>query len=270
MAQDRERIEQAQAEENRIRDECTTPQHRVVEGIETSLTKRLQQVDDLLESLQEEEWADEEEEGVQNEASQRRYDTDDAHDNENSASLLDQVLAMVLGTLPKRKGDTPEQHYAYIRGEHQEIVQQWRQEFGRLPKSFAMKSNERNDGGAPETTTGSSNHNNDDDRSRIKSTLSSAGLTMDDILASLEEPMDDNDWDDWDDTDDWETQFDATEAALENATQPEPKPKENSPAKTYVPTTTKGPAAIKEDSVPTQPKKRATTGLRPGGRLQMT
>ena len=61
--------------------------------------------------------------------------------NPFEATLLDQILAMILGGLPKEKDasgkdvKTSEEHYRYIRDEHKSIVKEWLEVFGRMPES---------------------------------------------------------------------------------------------------------------------------------------
>jgi hypothetical protein len=54
-------------------------------------------------------------------------------------SLLDQVLAMILGALPKEcsGSKTDEEHFGYVKEEHATLVKHWVETFGRLPTSFA-------------------------------------------------------------------------------------------------------------------------------------
>jgi hypothetical protein len=50
-------------------------------------------------------------------------------------TLLDQILAMILGALPPPhfSGRTTEEHYLFVSREHEEIRSDWKMEFGRLP-----------------------------------------------------------------------------------------------------------------------------------------
>jgi len=135
-------IEQAHAEEERVREACTTPELQMAQATVKSLEARMQQVDDLLESLQEEEWADEEQGILQ---TTEEYSGSNVHDRATSSStpteantfsLLDSVLAMILGSLPRPDDTLPEKHYRCIRKEHQVLVDEWKEYFGRLPVSF--------------------------------------------------------------------------------------------------------------------------------------
>ena len=122
-----ERLHQAMVEDERIRDMCTNQEYRMAQAVVKSLELRLQQVDDLLESLQEEEWADEEE-GEQQE--EQMFDDSPLP---NECSVLDRILAMILGTLPTPPDTTPENHYCCIKTTHTSLVNQWESYFGRLP-----------------------------------------------------------------------------------------------------------------------------------------
>lgn len=142
-AKEQRRIEQAHEEEERVREACTTPELRMAQATVQSLEERMQQVDDLLESLQEEEWADEEQGIVQTEAdanaesSAPSTKTPNADPVDSSKfSLLDSILAMILGSLPQSSEVNLEEHYKSIQKEHQDIVNEWKDYFGRLPISY--------------------------------------------------------------------------------------------------------------------------------------
>ena len=109
------------------------------------LEQKLKQVDDLLESMQEEEWKDEEE-GLLldrdeddfngndngNEMGDEHDNDVDNDDSEVQASILHPILAMILGALPDH-GKSPEKHFSHLKKVHTEIVVGWKKEFGRLP-----------------------------------------------------------------------------------------------------------------------------------------
>jgi hypothetical protein len=86
-------MQEARAQEERVRDLCTTPELRMAQATVKSLERHMKQVDDLLESLQEEEWADEED-GITQTAAKSETGTKDSftRDEESSEfSLLDSV-----------------------------------------------------------------------------------------------------------------------------------------------------------------------------------
>jgi hypothetical protein len=137
------RIEQAYAEEEeRVRELCMTPELKMALATVQSLEERMQQVDDLLESLQEEEWADEENGILQTRAESTASEhhvsssTPDAPNAKaTELSLLDGVLAMILGSLPQSTEISTAEHYKFLHNEHQDIVSEWKEYFGRLPPS---------------------------------------------------------------------------------------------------------------------------------------
>jgi hypothetical protein len=124
-------------EEESVREMLKSTDERLAEAALRSLEQRLKTVDDLLESLQEEEWADEE--------ADEELDRTESNANEEEVidapqmSLLDQVLAMILGALPKEcsGSKTDEEHFGYVKEEHATLVKHWVETFGRLPTSFA-------------------------------------------------------------------------------------------------------------------------------------
>jgi len=132
-----QRHEYLMKQQESIRDMLKTNEERIAEATLLKLEERLKNVDDLLESLQEEEWADEEDE----EQNVREANWGDKDKVEEEATLLDQILAMILGALPMEiyslleggSRKTEEEHYRYIMEEHTSIVKEWIAVFGRLP-----------------------------------------------------------------------------------------------------------------------------------------
>jgi hypothetical protein len=149
--QEAAQIEQAAAyaeeEEERVRELCMTPELKMALAVVKSLEERMQQVDDLLESLQEEEWTDEEngifwQTRAESTASENRVSSSSSSMPDappttakmaTELSLLDGVLAMILGSLPRSTEISTAEHYKFIHKEHQEIVSEWKKYFGRLP-----------------------------------------------------------------------------------------------------------------------------------------
>ncbi|KAL7534316.1 hypothetical protein ACHAWF_004790 [Thalassiosira exigua] len=139
------------SQEESIREMLKTNDERIAEAALRELEARLRKADELLERMQEEEWADEEEgdeEGdVDGRAPRVRRDgetPEEAEEEEDAGpNLLDQVLAMILGALPKGglgmttsgKEETmsDEEHYRRAKEEHDAIAQGWMEAFGRLP-----------------------------------------------------------------------------------------------------------------------------------------
>jgi len=141
-AEHRAKLLAAQAEEEAVRERCTTQQLRIHMAVVNSLTAKLKQVDDLLESLQEEQWADEEAaeeeaESPQNSAT-RKIPAEPS--DEPQLSLLDQVLAMILGASPPPEGTSLEDHVRFLEQEHTAILREWKEHFGRLPPPLLSSS----------------------------------------------------------------------------------------------------------------------------------
>ena len=162
----------------------------------------MNQVDDLLESLQDEEWADEEE-GFK----PKDVNTDSSSHNE--LSLLDQILAMILGTLsPESSGfqDAPnepdELHFQFLRTEHTEIIVSWKNHFGRLPM---MK------------TKGSIPDEWEDSKGQVDSSQVQSSSTL-----RAELGIEDND-EEWD-HDDHDLEHDSNNASNENVCKPATNP----------------------------------------------
>mmetsp|Transcript_4283 Transcript_4283/g.6682 ORF Transcript_4283/g.6682 Transcript_4283/m.6682 type:complete len:577 (+) Transcript_4283:80-1810(+) len=127
-AREKEKINDAIKEEEAIREELTTEELRMAYAAVSSLQDRMDQVDDLLESLQDEEWADEEEGFIPS-------TTPESNVSDDQLTLLDQILAMILGSLSQVDGSTSDEaFFLWIRQEHREIVESWAKFFGRLPK----------------------------------------------------------------------------------------------------------------------------------------
>jgi len=121
-------------------------EHRVMQAVVESIEKRLKQIDDLLESLQEEEWADEEEGFIDENENNATATEHESSSTTTELTLLDQILAMILGELPSHnKRNNMESHYKYIRSEHKAIVEEWKEHFGRLPVSLGGGENDKND-----------------------------------------------------------------------------------------------------------------------------
>ncbi|KAL3792872.1 hypothetical protein HJC23_004797 [Cyclotella cryptica] len=122
-------------EEEMVREKLKTNDERIAEAMLRNLQERLDGVDNLLENLQEEEWADEENDEEQDDSNDKIVEeTPDA----SEMTLLDQILAMILGALSMTfSGATcKEEHFRYIKEEHKSIVKEWKETFGRLPPSF--------------------------------------------------------------------------------------------------------------------------------------
>jgi hypothetical protein len=226
--QEAARIEQAAAyaeeeEEERVRELCMTPELKMALATVKSLEERMQQVDDLLESLQEEEWADEENDiflqtRAESTASENRVSSSSAPDAPPTTakmatelSLLDGVLAMILGSLPQSTEISTAEHYKFIHKEHQEIVSEWKEYFGRLPSQSPHRVGRVD---TVDTATRPVQVSEMTRKPSVPSTdsdvLARSTPTVEELKKSL--GITDNselDWDDWDDLDDEEAKTSA-------------------------------------------------------------
>lgn len=137
QALEKKTIDAAVADQAILLEQFTSEELLKAQAIVQSLQVRTQQVDDLLESLQDEEWADEED-GFKPSMDNNDSQDQDANHSVQELSLLDQILAMILGTLtPPSESDvsqqTDEHYFRYLRTEHEEVLVDWRNHFGRLP-----------------------------------------------------------------------------------------------------------------------------------------
>jgi len=136
------RSEYLKREQESIRETLKSNDERIAEATLLKLEEKLQKVDNLLQSLQEEEWEAEEEEGHNSFAFEDEKDQGVGNNGPMEGSLLDRILAMILGGLPREKDGegndikTEKEHYIYIGEEHKSIVKEWIEVFGRLPQTF--------------------------------------------------------------------------------------------------------------------------------------
>ena len=128
------KLEQAKAEEEAMIKKLTSSEMIIAQTLLKALQEKMKTVDELVESLQEEAWAAEED------AEQALGDSKD--ESGPSFSLLDQILAMILGGLPVKEGTTQVEHFQFIQREHQSIVEEWKEYFGRLPQAFTPGAEE--------------------------------------------------------------------------------------------------------------------------------
>ena len=201
------------------------PEIRRTQALVQSLEKRLKQIDDLLESLQEEEWADEEE-GY----TARKDASQDGKDDEG-ASVLHSILAMVLGSLPRGLESDEAAHLKYIFKEHEEIARGWKEYFGRLPQSLPLRSD--NSG-----ATLASNSLPAGEQTKLTMDSESGITSPADLRMSL--GFVDNENDNWDAVDDWDALLPNVNVGKSN---PEPSKQ-----------------VVQSQGTPKK-------GLRPGGRL---
>ena len=131
-AENEARLQTAKQEEEEMRQACITPEWNVAKAIVENMKAKLQKIDHLLETLQEEEWEDEEE-GVTNtvEGSQSRVRAS------VGLSLLDQILAMILGAKVNIDNKNEAEFVRELQEAHLAITSAWQQRFGRLPPGIA-------------------------------------------------------------------------------------------------------------------------------------
>ena len=120
-----------------LKDKHTTNELVLAQTLLEALEKKVKDVEELLENLQEEEWAAEEEAEQEDEQAQNVHNNTTTDNSATGMSLLDQILAMILGALPMEAGSKDrERHFRYVKEEHEFIVSGWKDYFGRLPKVF--------------------------------------------------------------------------------------------------------------------------------------
>jgi hypothetical protein len=126
-AEYRSALAEAQSAEMIVRNRLTTVELRRALAMSAALDARLNKVDEILEQLQEEEWQDEED-GIEPVAR-----VEEAAPSEQEFSLLDEILATVLGSFPSPSTESEASHYRTLRDEHVQIVKEWKEFFGCVP-----------------------------------------------------------------------------------------------------------------------------------------
>ena len=218
-------------EEEIVRELLKTTDERIAEATLLKLQERLQNVDDLLETLQEEEWANDDEDVEDDNKDEQEDEGNDDEIDSQSSSLLDQILAMILGGLSKEiihfrslsslqvkaaadvwtNMTTDEAHFRYIKDEHESIVKEWIKVFGRLPK-LCQHSLE-------EETAATLISETIDDKKKLNGMhqFGIAGGTVPKVLCSIVKSDDridsknftpiDNEYSTWDEVEDWDALF---------------------------------------------------------------
>mmetsp|Transcript_25258 Transcript_25258/g.28874 ORF Transcript_25258/g.28874 Transcript_25258/m.28874 type:complete len:257 (+) Transcript_25258:1605-2375(+) len=179
---------------------CISTDEKLAMVMVKNMEERLEKVDELLDDLQMEAWQDEED-GVLDEDSSDE-DENIADENDGEMTLLDRILAMILGATPPSTKDSDHEHFNFLKEEHESIVQFWKDAFGRLPKleqnspskSSQQKSNEE------VMETQDIGHWDDDDFDDIKTPMESMNHKAPFTL-NLGGPVPD-DWEDEADCDD--------------------------------------------------------------------
>jgi hypothetical protein len=156
-AQKKEDLLKRKAHETMLEARHTTNELVLAQTLLNALEKKVKDVEELLENLQEEEWAAEEEAEAAAEREEQQQ-LQKQQQNKTEMSLLDQILAMILGALPMEPGSKDkERHFRYVKDEHEFIVRGWKEHFGRLPTAFVpsepLPDNDENDGEGEGTET---------------------------------------------------------------------------------------------------------------------
>ena len=138
----RQKLATAKAQEDAMREACTTNELRTVEAIVKALKERLDKTDSLLETMQDEEWAEKEdndEEGGDVTNLEFQDETKDSSSSRQQLSLLDQILAMVFHAFPTPIGENEQNHILWKQVEHETVVMDWKAYFGRIPPGAALE-----------------------------------------------------------------------------------------------------------------------------------
>jgi hypothetical protein len=224
----------AQTQEEDVRAKCTTSDLIVAQTIQQALEEKMQKVEELLETLQDEAWEAEEGE------TEKENGKSDPDSDTGSFSLLDQILAMILGSLPAKPGVSTADHFRFVQREHEAIVNKWQDHFGRLPPAFSSEVP------VPYPTDDAPTEDADDDGTQSVEVQRSQEPELN-VLSPPQSAMEqrlalgitENDEEDWDEVEDWGDYLEA------------------SPDPTSAQTPTKG------SSPP-----NAKGGLRPGGKAR--
>ena len=132
---ERARLQLLKSRVEEINNSCIKTDERIAEANVKSLVSQLEKVDELLETLQEEVWADEEEKQVNDHENKFNHSKKETH----QFSLLDQILAMVLLTLPNIDNLPQDAFLRYKQTKHDEIIKGWVSQFGFLPTAIASE-----------------------------------------------------------------------------------------------------------------------------------
>ena len=121
-----------------VREKLKTTDELMAEAMLRNLQTRLDGVDNLLENIQEEEWADEEDAELPCSGPRVEEQTTDP----SELTLLDQILAMILGSLSQTfsGAKSEEEHFKFIKEEHESILNEWKDTFGRLPNKIPVEA----------------------------------------------------------------------------------------------------------------------------------
>jgi len=198
-------------------------------------------------------------------------------------SLLDQILAMIMGSIPRTgfcyetsqqketnlcyhdeyQVPSEEEHFINMKRKHETIVKEWIKEFGRLPKSYMVgqqKTIDRSTSVSKQKTNGGWGVDGDYNDSKLKENSNNT-IVEDDSIKIKKGISSDG----WDDVENWEdlipdvfvSEQQEETSHTKNSGMRQDMDKKLSP--TILLTST--------DSCSTTVKPRSNIGLRPGGRL---
>jgi hypothetical protein len=205
----------------------------------------------LLESLQDEVWeAEEDEDGDEKPNKPKFKSGSSTQSGAPSLSLLDQILAMILGGLPLEPGMTEEEHFAYIKHEHVCIVNGWERHFGRLPPPIGYHASDNFEDVFAASTTAP--YQQQEDMPTHRSAIDNVTAEEQRLALGI---VDNND-DEWDASTDDEGGDDDDDKGQ--------RPQQVQNSRVVIGQNNTG--RTQPDS--TQPLKTQRTGLRPGGRVR--
>ena len=185
------KVKAAHEEEDHVRQMCMSTDEKLAMVMVTNMEKRMERIDDLLDSLQMDAWKDEEEGLLESDSSDNEDDSDMA-DNDNDMTLLDNILAMILGALPPPKSTSSQEHFNFLKEEHKSIVDEWKLIFGRLPKLGNEHSTDKNT--KPDTKISNNNWSDSDDNSTQNETMQRKPFKMN-LVDSIPDDWEENEAD---------------------------------------------------------------------------
>lgn len=133
-AEQKAQKQKLQSFEADLRNKFTSKELILAQTMHNALSEKMKKIEELLDSLQDEVWqAEEEAEHDQQQQPSDGVNASATRISKPTFSLLDQVLAMILGATPIPDGKSPTEHFQSMQKEHETIVQAWEAHFGRLP-----------------------------------------------------------------------------------------------------------------------------------------
>ena len=147
---------------------------RLSELLLAELEKKLEQVDERLESLQDDVW-EEEEESMETEGLEEGFEDCGSDDDKAPVCEVTKVLLLVLPSSARRPGLSNEALGKLMMEQREEILAEWKAEFGRLPIRAQVAAApqddgwvEKDDGDGEVLTNGARGHSNGDTLGLVK------------------------------------------------------------------------------------------------------